>query len=99
MKKLVGGLFAGAAAAVAVAVLAFALYGSGGDRSSPSRGDPPTFGQMQNFLVASARLPRPEATWSKADGRSISLAEFSGKVVLVKRALNVPNVQVPNTMS
>ncbi|MCZ6774791.1 MAG: hypothetical protein O7G83_22795, partial [Proteobacteria bacterium] len=64
MKKRIGGLFAGAAAAVAVEVLVFVLYGSGGDRSSASQGDPPTIGQMQNFLIASARPPRPEARWS-----------------------------------
>ena len=54
-----------------------------GDDSVASRSDPPTVGQMQNFLIASERLPGSEATWSDGQGTTVTLADFRGKVVLV----------------
>jgi len=81
MNKTIGGIVAGAAALVAVLVVVFVVSGS--DDSVASRGDPPTRGQMQNFLIAGARLPGPTQTWSDGDGKTITLADFRGKVVLV----------------
>lgn len=82
MNKTIGGIVAGAAAVVAVVVVVFIVSGSDND-SVAGRGDPPTRGQMQNFLIAGARLPGPTQTWSDGDGKTITLADFRGKVVLV----------------
>ena len=81
-KKIVGMLAGVAGAAVVAAVVVFFVV-SDEDGSSASRGSPPTDGQMQNFLVASQRLPGPDATWSDGGGETITLADFRGKVVLV----------------
>ena len=54
MNKTIGGLIAGAVAVVAaVTVVVFFVAGSDDDGSIAARGDPPTVGQMQNFLIAS----------------------------------------------
>ena len=82
MNKKIGGILAGAASVVAVVVVVFVVSGSDDD-SVTSRGDPPTGGQMQNFLIAGARLPGPTQTWSNGDGQTVSLEDFRGKVVLV----------------
>ena len=82
MNKTIGGIVAGAAAVVAVVAMVFVVSGSDDD-SVASRGDPPTRGQMQNFLIAGSRLPGPTQTWSDGEGKTITLADFRGKVVLV----------------
>ncbi len=81
-KKIVGMLAGVAGAALVVAVVVFFLSGSDDD-SVAGRGGPPIDGQMQNFLIASERLPGPEATWSDGKGTTVTLADFRGKVVLV----------------
>ncbi len=83
MNRTIGGILVGAVAVVAVVVVVFVVGGSAGDGASASRGDPPTRGQMQNFLIAGARLPGPTQTWSDGDGKTVTLADFRGKVVLV----------------
>ncbi len=82
MNKTIGGIVAGVAAVVAVGVGVFVVSGSD-NKSVAGRGDPPTRGQMQNFLIAGARLPGPTQTWRNGDGKTIALADFRGKVVLV----------------
>ncbi len=82
MNKKVGGLLAGAVAVVA-AVVVVVFVVSGSDDESSTAGRPPTVGQMQNFLIASARLPGPTQTWGTGSGGTVSLADFRGKVVLV----------------
>ncbi len=84
MNKTIGGLIAGAIAVVASAVVVvFVVSDSDDEISKASRGEPPTVGQMQNFLIASSRFPGPEANWSDGNGGTVSLADFRGKVVLV----------------
>ena len=79
-KKIVGMLAGVAGAALVVAVVVFF---PSDDDSVTGRGGPPIDGQMQNFLIASERLPGPEATWSDGKGTTVTLADFRGKVVLV----------------
>jgi len=40
-------------------------------------------GHMEVFQVASGTRPRPEATWKDGNGKTVSLKDFGGKVVLV----------------
>ncbi len=40
-------------------------------------------GAMQVFQLAPSTRPRPNATWKNAAGKNLTLADFSGKVVLV----------------
>lgn len=82
MNKTIGRILAGAAAVVAVVVVVFVVSGSD-DEAVAGRGSPPTDGQMQNFLIASSRLPGPTQTWGNGDGKTVTLADFRGKVVLV----------------
>ena len=74
MKKLVlpvGGI-------LAAAVIVVLLVGShSGDDASSLRVE----GQVQNFLVGDR--PVPDAEWRSGEGAKVSLADFSGKVVMV----------------
>ena len=40
-------------------------------------------GPMQVFQLAPSTRPRPTTTWKDASGKNLTLADFSGKVVLV----------------
>ena len=44
---------------------------------------PKLSGPMQVFQLAPTTRPRPSATWKNAAGKDLTLADFSGKVVLV----------------
>ncbi|MDA0240198.1 MAG: TlpA disulfide reductase family protein [Proteobacteria bacterium] len=45
--------------------------------------DPQLVGEMRNFKLIKTRVSRPDFTWTDGDGKTISLADFDGKVVLV----------------
>lgn len=83
MNKKIVGMLAGVAGVVATVVVVVLVVSGSDDGSVAGRGSPPTDGQMQNFLIASERLPGPDATWSDGGGETITLADFRGKVVLV----------------
>mgnify|MGYP002816644940 CR=1 FL=1 len=44
---------------------------------------PKLSGPMQVFQLAPSTRPRPSATWQDAAGKNLTLADFSGKVVMV----------------
>ncbi len=44
---------------------------------------PELSGHMQNFKLAPSARPRPSETWTDEAGKSVSLADFAGKVVMV----------------
>ena len=65
--------------ALSAAVIAFSAA------SAPARAadGPKLEGHMEVFQVAPGTRPRPEATWKDGDGKTVSLKDFGGKVVLV----------------
>lgn len=65
---------AGPAIAVLLAVSAAA------SAAAPS---PPLAGEMRNLRLAPAPVLGPRTGWADADGKSVSLADFKGRVVLV----------------
>ena len=51
---------------------------------TPSVGNgPPVVGQMRYFVAAKTQIPRPEIAWKDAEGNTVRLARFDGKVVLL----------------
>ena len=74
IKKLalpVGGILA------ATIIVVFLVGSRGGDDASSFRVE----GQVQNFLLGNR--PGPDAQWRSGEGAKVSLADFSGKVVMV----------------
>ena len=53
--------------------------------SAPARAadGPKLEGHMEIFQLASGTRPRPEITWKDGNGKTVSLKDFDGKVVLV----------------
>ena len=48
-----------------------------------SSAGPKRVGQMQAFQLARGIKPRPTASWNDSNGNKLSLADFSGKVVML----------------
>jgi thiol-disulfide isomerase/thioredoxin len=74
IKKLalpVGGILA------AAIIVVFLVGSRGGDDASSFRVE----GQVQNFLLGNR--PGPDAQWRSGEGAKVSLADFTGKVVMV----------------
>jgi thiol-disulfide isomerase/thioredoxin len=74
IKKLalpVGGILA------ATIIVVFLVGSRGGDDASSFRVE----GQVQNFLLGNR--PGPDAQWRSGEGAKVSLADFTGKVVMV----------------
>lgn len=65
--------------ALSAAVIAFSAA------SAPARAadGPKLEGPMEIFQVAPGTRPRPETTWKDGNGKTVSLKDFDGKVVLV----------------
>ena len=74
IKKLV--ILLGGTLAAAVAVI-FLVGSHDGDEFSGLRIE----GQMQNFLLGDR--PGPDTRWRRLEGARVSLADFSGKIVMV----------------
>lgn len=53
--------------------------------SAPARAadGPKLEGRMETFQVAPGIRPRPETTWKDGNGKTVSLKDFDGKIVLV----------------
>lgn len=51
--------------------------------SSPAHAKPPVRGEIRTFTLAPSIRPRPTTTWKTGDGKTMSLADFAGKVVLL----------------
>lgn len=52
-------------------------------KPEPALAKPPVKGEIRGFDLAPSTRPRPDAKWTDADGKSITLADFEGKVTLV----------------
>ena len=68
-----------AAILIVLIVVAGLIFGFG----DPARHGPKYTGQMQNFVLTKGRADPPAETWRDADGTSVSLKDFRGKVVLL----------------
>jgi len=55
-----------------------AVVGDAGTAAGPE-----LVGQMQTFQMAPSTRPRPTASWTDANGKAVSLADFDGKVVML----------------
>ncbi len=74
------------ALAIAVVLVASALTQTGVDTSEPestANVESLITGQVANFTLNEEAKPTAAASFEDADGRSVSLADFRGKVVLV----------------
>lgn len=67
----------------AVVIAAVAFF----PRSEPAGPEvafgPPVIGSMRHFDLAKVRLPRPDISWTTGSGKTVSLSDFQGKVVLL----------------
>jgi thiol-disulfide isomerase/thioredoxin len=50
---------------------------------TPALAKPPVRGEIRAFELAPSTRPRPNAKWTDADGKPVTLADFDGKVTLV----------------
>lgn len=77
--RLASGLF-GIVAIIVIAwvFISWAFVSNDGDHANP-----PLTGWMKNFTPVAAPAPAPEFTFQDRDGKSLSLGDFRGKLVLV----------------
>lgn len=50
---------------------------------TPAHAKPPVRGDIRTFQLAPSSRPRPDVSWKTGDGKTLTLADFAGKVVLL----------------